>query len=77
MPRNVRNFWIDLDVDGQEKPIGTGPKNKEGGFSAQIFIRSGGAVEKILSINGRSYGNELSLSVDTADGKFLKYTRPR
>lgn len=77
MPRNVRNFWIDLDLDGYEKVIGAGPKTKEGGFSTQIYIRNRGCVEKILSINGRAIGNELILSAETVDGKSLKYTRTR
>ena len=43
-PRNVRNFWIDLDVDGRSNSVGTGPIAKDGGFSMTISIRENGKI---------------------------------
>jgi hypothetical protein len=53
MPRNVRNFWIDLNVDGRNG-IGSGPKNKEGGMNATINIRHEGSIYKALKISAWS-----------------------
>lgn len=77
MPRNVRNFWIETNADGIEKTQETGPRNKEGGFSTNIYIRNEGTVEKILSISGREYGNTLILSVNGADKLLAEYRRNR
>ena len=52
-PRNVRNFWIELDVDGRETEIATGPVAKDGGFSMSILIRENGKIsKKKISITG-------------------------
>ncbi len=44
MPRNVRNFWIELDVDGSKSRIETGPVRKDGGFSLTIRAREQGSI---------------------------------
>jgi hypothetical protein len=55
MPRNVRNFWIDLSVDGKKTTVQTGPKNKDGGFRMDILIRSDGNIETAAGIEGYAY----------------------
>jgi hypothetical protein len=65
MPRNVRNFWIELDVDGRRNNIETGPVRKDGGFSETIRIRNRGSISSTtLEIRGYvdSSGEVLSLS---------------
>lgn len=54
MPRNVRNFWIELDVDGRKEKVATGPVRKDGGFSATIYMRDKGEVVRTLAIEGHS-----------------------
>ncbi len=44
MPRNVRNFWIEIEVDGKKEKIATGPKAADGGFTMKIFVRENGNV---------------------------------
>ena len=52
MPRNVRNFWLDLDVDGRSR-IETGPRSKDGGFRLTILIRDAGGIStKRVTIGG-------------------------
>ena len=63
MPRNVRNFWIEGQVDGYKDRIGMGPKSKEGGFHLNLSIRYEGSVRPILSIEGCVDGDVLHLSV--------------
>lgn len=50
MPRNVRNFWVDLSVDGRANDIGTGPRSKDGGMDLDLYIRDKGHVVKALMI---------------------------
>lgn len=51
MPRNVRNFWVELNVDGNS-PVATGPRSKDGGFELNILMRDAGQVKKALRIVG-------------------------
>ena len=71
MPRNVRNFWIEADVDGKKQSVATGPRRKDGGFDMTILMRDDGEVsrQKYLTILGRvnQTTGELKLHV-TAHG---------
>ena len=54
MPRNVRNFWVELNVDGRTE-IAAGPRSKDGGFRLVVRVREDGAIsEKHLVITGRA-----------------------
>lgn len=53
MPRNVRNFWHNLVVDGRSTDIGTGPVSKDGGFSQTMLIRHEGRVVTAVLVEGR------------------------
>lgn len=44
MPRNVRNFWMTMEVDGRNNPVACGPMGPDGGFSTEITIRRDGQV---------------------------------
>lgn len=52
MPRNVRNFWLELSVDGSVKRIETGPKAKDGGFTLTIRQRDKGGIVTASEIWG-------------------------
>jgi len=69
MPVNVRNFWIDLEVDGRKEKVGTGPRTKDGGFYATISIRRDGCVDKAMHIEGKiDSSGDLLLIAEAADG---------
>lgn len=51
MPRCVRNFWVELDVDGRSS-IAAGPRAKEGGFLINIKQRDIGLVTNAATITG-------------------------
>lgn len=55
MPRNVRNFWVDLEVDGRKSSIGAGPVSKTGGFFMRIKIRNKGGIDTAMEIRGLAY----------------------
>ena len=53
MPRNVRNFWISLNVDGKKHEVATGPRRKDGGFDINIKLREHGHISDTeLNIEG-------------------------
>lgn len=54
MPRNVRNFWLELEVSGKRTRVATGPVAKEGGFDLTIKIRRNGEVHEAGYILGRA-----------------------
>lgn len=66
MPRNVRNFWLTIDVDGLKKTVGVGPQNGEGGFSMTIFQRDHGNVSRAMTVTGKRDGDRLVLSASLA-----------
>lgn len=52
MPRNVRNFWITVEVDGKEQTISAGPRRADGGLSVRFYIRHKGGVMPALDVDG-------------------------
>lgn len=68
MPRNVRNFWLELSVDGSKSGVSTGPRNKDGGFHLRIRQRSDGGIITAATVDGfaDSKGN-LTLTVRADD----------
>lgn len=52
--RNVRNFWIEVEVDGRKEKIETGPRNADGGFMITIGMRTkkGDMGENKLKVYG-------------------------
>lgn len=55
MPRNVRNFWLELDVDGRKSAVKTGPRSRRGGFALTVFIRNRGSVELAGKLIGTAH----------------------
>lgn len=53
MPRNVRNAWIDVEIDGQRSRLKGGPKNANGGLSATLFVRERGTVALGCTMSAR------------------------
>lgn len=70
MPRNVRNFWIELSVDGKATKVATGPQGKDGGFDLLVKQRDQGGIIVALAVIGRAkyVGDEIHLTL-TADGE--------
>lgn len=52
MPRNVRNFWIELDVDGRKTLIACGPVARDGGFRLRVFMRDKGSIVRAMDVEG-------------------------
>lgn len=58
MPRHVRNFWLDLSVDGKRSRVSTGPVRKDGGFTLNILMRDGGSIVKALTVTGEAVSGD-------------------
>ena len=54
MPRNVRNFWIELTVDGKAQRIACGPQARDGGFELTVKMRDKGDIVTALHVSGRA-----------------------
>lgn len=52
MPRNVRNFWLEADIEGRKATFTGGPQRADGGFVLTIFQRDKGSVTKAMEIRG-------------------------
>lgn len=64
MPRNVRNFWVRVNVDGKKTPVATGPRRRDGGFSCNIQMRSDGDIHPDeVTVEGKNNGGLLVLKV--------------
>jgi hypothetical protein len=68
MPRNVRNFWLELEVDGSRTKIETGPRSKDGGFTLKILMRREGDIMRPVTITGREQDGRLTLSAHWMGG---------
>jgi hypothetical protein len=69
MPRNVRNFWVELDVDGRSR-VATGPRSKDGGFELNIKMRDEGSVKEAVRIVGNALEDgSLELHILPFDGE--------
>ena len=63
MPRIVRNFWVDVDVDGKQGRVATGPRAKDGGMDVSFKIREAGYVADSIDVLCRAHGDTLTLTV--------------
>lgn len=54
MPRNVRNAWIDVTIDGRKSHLMGGPKSKTGGLHADISVRDQGSVVRAATVDIRA-----------------------
>lgn len=71
MPRNVRNFWVEAEVDGRKTPIAFGPQGKDGGFRLTVYMRNQGEVERVVAMNGTRYDFEDFGNEDNEVGETL------
>lgn len=71
MPRCVRNFWLDLSVDGKKTDVGTGPRSRDGGFDLTIKQRDDGCVSDAVDIIGRAMSDGRLVLTITRGGEVL------
>lgn len=64
MPRRVRNFWVEVDIDGRKHKLTGGPRGRSGGFNLTIMQREDGVVTVPVEINGYTIDDEIVLLVE-------------
>jgi hypothetical protein len=68
-PRTVRNFWVDVNIDGLANGFTSGPKGKDGGFEAVIFMRGpDGDVRPALTLLGTATSDGKAIQLTVLDG---------
>lgn len=77
MPRNVRNFWIEAEVEGRKSKIAFGPQGKEDGFRLTVFMHNKGEVEEVAWIEGGNIAGVSILWVDCKGHQQIKISRER
>lgn len=60
---NVRNFWIDADIDGRATHLSGGPSNRGGGFQLRIYMRDDGESKLAYVIEGMADSDVIALKV--------------
>ena len=63
MPRNVRNFWFDAQVDDRAAVVSAGPRARDGGMVIDLFQRNDGDVAPAFRITCMPYGNRLVTTI--------------
>lgn len=65
----VRNFWIEAQIDGRTTELTGGPQNKEGGFTLRIKQRDNGSISQPVRIEGFAQADGTLKLVVFGDGE--------
>ena len=72
MPKNVRNFFLDLGVDGRNSDVRTGPVAPDGGMAGVLYIRRNGEVCEAASISCVAFADgSLEIRIACPDGRLM------
>jgi hypothetical protein len=55
----IRNFWIEVHIDGRKTVLKGGPQSKNGGMRVNIFQRDHGMIKQSGHIQCQSDGLDL------------------
>jgi len=68
----VRPTFVEISVDGRKQNIATGPRSKDGGMTAQFYIRDNGSIAKSVRVECYSLDNgQVSIVVKDQFGCIL------
>jgi hypothetical protein len=75
----MRNFWIEGKIDGRKAKLTGGPRNKEGGFSVTVYVKSEGESMQALTVEGfvKRDGETLCILVADGDGNTIHTVEAR
>ena len=63
----MRNFWIEVKIDGRKTLLKGGPKSKTGGFELTLYQCDRGKSVKSLSLTGKEHEGQLVTSINIAN----------
>ncbi len=74
----MRNWWIEVTIDGRKTKLQGGPRAKDGGFTLTVRQRDNGESVGVLRLDGiaDSEGG-LRLEIRDADGPIRHYDTRR
>lgn len=76
--RNVRNFWVKVNVDGKKTGFASGPRSADGGMTIRVLQRSNGRPSEALEIDCRRLDDgTLVTSVTVPSGETLEVKSTR
>jgi len=72
MPRNVRNFWVEANIEGRRTMLSGGPQGKLDGLHLYLYQRDKGDITTALRVHASAdrYG-ALTLAVFGPDGQLI------
>ena len=50
-PHNVRNFYIEVEIDGYKTTLRGGSPSKDGGMKVTLYQRDSGEITKALTVD--------------------------
>lgn len=59
----IRNFWLDVNIDGRKTNLEGGPRSRFGGFLARINQRDRGSITTPIEIEGIEDDGELVVKI--------------
>lgn len=69
---HVRNFWVEIEIDGKVKRIATGPRGVTGGMRVRLLSREQGKISPVeVTIECKARGETLACSVYDGDRQVL------
>lgn len=75
MPRNTRNFWIELSIDGKKTKVAAGPRSRSGGFRCRVLQRADGEIHhEDVTVEGIVRDGLLELKVWVSGDVIFKRT---
>ena len=77
---NIRNCWVDADIDGRQSSLSGGPRNKEGGMYMVVKIREGGKISNkklVVDVRTTVDGKHNNIKVSWADQVIVNETLER
>ena len=73
----VRNFWIEVTVDGRKTKIATGPRSKDGGMEITIKQRNNGSIDHALTVRCTVDDQNLRTKASSGNGKAVDFQTVR
>lgn len=70
----MRNFWLEAKIDGRKNILTGGPRNKDGGMTAKIYVRDCGESVLGYKIVCRECDKDLVTIVYDAEGHLIHKT---
>lgn len=62
---SVRNFWVEVVIDGRKTVLSGGPRSKTGGMNIRIYQRDKGTITQPIYIDCRESHGQLSTYIRT------------